>query len=134
MKKIIFFIVILAVVAGSYMYFQEKSPKPLATNDITWSFSTEEAEGMNPPQTEVTLKVPDESLVVGTFDGSCSLVAKEQFLTNQVSGVLCWFAGGGVELGVFNENGKTILKKGVVDEGGAEEEGFRGNFETIREL
>lgn len=125
---------LITVGVGTYIYFKDESPKPLRAEDITWSFSTEEAEGMNPPQTEVTIKLPDESIVVGTYDGSCSQIAQEQLLANELSGVLCWYAAGGTEIGVFQENGKTILKNGSVDEGSAEMEGFRGNFETIREL
>lgn len=137
MKKIIYFAVLLVFLISTYIYFKDESSKPLTADNITWSFNTQEPVGdidVTPPQTRVTLKVPNERLEVGTYNGTCSEITEEQLLDNEIHGVICWFAGGGIELGIFNENGKVVLKKGEVDEGSAEEEGFRGDFKLVREL
>ena len=50
---------------------------------------------------------------------------------SEKTGVICWWAGGGSDIGIFEEGGKLVLKVGSLDEGSAEIPGFRGNFQTI---
>lgn len=127
-------IILLVVIASIYLSFnyqQKQNPAPIA---ITWSFETKEAEGMNPPQTKVTVSIDGKDSNAGIYDGTCASVEPTELESGELSGVLCWWAGGGTEIGVFKENGKMILKKRSMDEGTAEEEGFRGNFQTVLEL
>lgn len=88
------------------------------------------------PQTTVTLFADGSDVYTGTFTGSCSTIDGTSWTLQEgeVGGVVCWFAGGGNEVGVFSENGDYVVKVGDLDEGGAETPGFRGNFKTIVEL
>lgn len=81
---------------------------------------------------EVSITYKGEKRVVGTYPGSCSIVEDSSWplLENELTGVICWFAGGGSEVGVFYEDGKRVVKVGALEEGTAETEGFRGDFET----
>jgi hypothetical protein len=83
--------------------------------------------------TRLSIAIGQEVRPLGVYPGSC----REQdtdFLPNQESKVVCWFGGGGNEIGVFNENGVRVVKVGDLDEGGAGEPGFRGNFKTVLDL
>jgi hypothetical protein len=77
------------------------------------------------------MHLSDKNYNVGVFDGSCAEVPFSELLKDEVDGVFCWWAGGGIELGVFNEGGKFVMKKGKVEEGTAEGNGFRGDFEVM---
>lgn len=95
-------------------------------------------------KTSVALFVDGERRELGVYTGSCSVLGGEESLRSlvegEVTGVICWFAGGGDELGVFYENNAYVVKKGVIEEGPlvrdpdaltAEEPGLRGRFETL---
>ncbi len=104
---------------------------------FTWSFQnagTEEETGA--PMTVVTLRADGAPYEVGTYQGSCAVIEGSgwELQENELSGAICWFAGGGTEIGVFREGGKIIVKTGQLDEGSAEEPGFRGNFKALIEL
>jgi len=88
------------------------------------------------PITAVILRVNGVAYDVGTYTGSCFVIGESewQYLDNEVTGVICWWAGGGSEVGVFRENGALVVKTGELDEGSAETPGFRGNFRTLFEL
>lgn len=100
-----------------------------------WAFvpDGEEAE-TGAPMTKVALTVNNVRRELGRFQGTCSRREDADLLPDEKSAVLCWFAGGGTELGVFEEDGKLVVKQGVVDEGSAEEDGFRGDFRTVLAL
>lgn len=85
------------------------------------------------PLTMVALRVNGEQRAIGVYDGSCAVIEESQWqlMENEVSGVICWFAGGGKEIGVFREGEQFVVKEGDVDEGSAETEGFRGNFKAL---
>ncbi len=109
------------------------------TPTLAWIFSdkgTDEATGV--PHTQVSLTMNDKRYDAGTYEGNCSQIASAnsswQLLAGEQSGVICWWAGGGIELGVFEENGKLLIKKGLLDEGGEQTPGLRGNFETLLPL
>ena len=116
------------------------SPKPGAykASDLSWKFNAKgEDSNTHAPKTEVVLVTPKGSYTIGTYTGSCSEVSANtawKLLTGEVEGVICYFAGGGTEVGVFNEGAKQVVKVGDVEEGSAESAGFRGNFKTVLEL
>ncbi len=85
------------------------------------------------PQTQVTLVEGGKSHIIGTYDGSCA-VMEGDYLEYEVSKVICWFAGGGHEVGVFEEPGQVVVRVGEVDEGASGIEGFRGNFTLVKRL
>lgn len=85
------------------------------------------------PQTSVTLVADGLPRDLGTFGGKCFVVDESAWplLPSEHSGAICYFAGGGTELGIFEENGSTTVRKGAVDEGSAETPGTRGGFKTL---
>jgi hypothetical protein len=116
---------------------------PGALPPISW-LTTEGVydESLSMPHTEVSLKIgcpegmsPCTPRIVkaGTFAGSCNVIEHMQS-ENQLTGILCWFGGGGDEIGVFEENGAFVLKRGEVGESTPGAPAFRGNFTTITAL
>lgn len=87
------------------------------------------------PKTNVMLNNGGTSYVIGTMDGSCFDILQSEWplLADQgeFAGAICWWAGGGKEIGVFSDGGRALIKVGEIEEGTAEEEGFRGNFQTL---
>jgi len=112
--------------------------KPESTDtSIRWEFGlVSEDPETGTPMREVSITYKGERRVVGTFPGSCSVVEDSSWplLDNELTGVICWWAGGGAEVGVFYEDGKRVVKEGILEEGTAEEQGFRGAFEIAFSL
>jgi len=107
---------------------------PISREDIVWSFvEKEESDGLNPPRSEVSLQIKDKKYSAGIYDGSCATQNTEMII-NQISRTICWWAGGGTEIGVFVEDKKTVLKRRPVDEGSAEYPSFVAPFEVLLEL
>jgi hypothetical protein len=110
---------------------------------LTWIFT--EAlpdESLSMLRTQVALRVGcfqgetqcnERTIEAGTFAGLCSIIEQPES-SDELTGVLCWFAGAGDEIGVFEENEILVLKKGELGEPTAETAGFRGNFTTITQL
>ncbi len=126
----------LGVAAGWIWYIRTNQPlitEPLR-QEFTWSFIDRGVDAeTSVPKTDVALRVAGVDVPLGTFDGTCTAIAGSAwpFLANEVSGAICYFAGGGKEIGVFEEGGKLVLKVGDVDEGDAEHPGTRSNFVTL---
>lgn len=121
-------------------------PQPIradAVPPLSWIFT--EAlpdESLSMPRTQVGLKVGcamnqtgcmERIVDAGTFAGLCSIIEHPES-PNELTGVLCWFAGAGDEIGVFERNGVLELQRGEIAEPTAETDGFRGNFVTITTL
>ena len=109
--------------------------KLVVYSDVNWKFTTlKEIGGV--PRTAVTVVQNGISRPVGEYDGSCFVIENSEWalLQNEESGVICWFAGGGSEIGIFKEGSARVVKEGVVDEGSAEEPGVRGGFKTLFSL
>lgn len=106
------------------------------TPTYTWIVSDAGTNASGVPHTNASLRIGNKEYPLGVFEGSCAEIDGTiwQYAPNEKAGLVCWFAGGGVELGVFEENGALFLKKGLVDEGTAETAGTRGPFEVIKEL
>lgn len=99
----------------------------------SWEFLQIEEQADGIPRVSVQLWVQDKPRTVGTFEGSCA-TSYEDLLPGETEKVVCWYAGGGTEIGLFSEGGRFVVKRGDVDEGSAEVPGFRGNFNTLFEL
>jgi hypothetical protein len=121
-------IVILGGVAFTVFRHDTKVPEGPMTYE--WEFS-ERAEKDGIPQTQVTLIASGKSIDAGTYEGSCSEMDSD-FLEYEKSKVVCWFAGGGHEIGVFEEPGQVVVRAGEVDEGASGVPGFRGNFTLVK--
>ena len=94
-----------------------------------------EKEGI--PYTRVSLSYNNHVYPLDTYAGPCFLIEESsgwEFLPNEETGLICYYAGGGVELGVFNRNGVRTIEQGAIEEPTAESEGVRGNFSVIKAL
>jgi len=118
---------------------QETATTTQPVSQWQWGFEDagEDAES-GAPKTRVTLRNGETSYVIGSFLGSCVdmrasswKIAEDE---GELAGAVCWWAGGGNEIGVFSEEGKAVVKIGELDEGDAENSSFRGNFVTRFEI
>lgn len=102
---------------------------------LYWGFE-EAGEKDSVSQTKVSLKAGPVLYDLGTYPGTCFDMKGSSWKmdANEIAGAICWFAGGGHELGVFDENGRVTIKEGILDEGDEETGGYRGDFETIIEV
>lgn len=85
------------------------------------------------PKTQVRLKIAGIDVPLGIYTGTCFDIEDSswEYLRGEVAGAICWWAGGGQEIGVFEEDGELVLKQGEIEEGTAEGGGFRGNFKPL---
>jgi len=107
---------------------------------INWKFESA-GEKDYVPQTKVTAIVSSKPHVVGVFAGTCSEIGPsggvdgKGLLAGELSGVQCWYAGGGNEIGLFAiEDGGVEIMVGELDEGSAENAGVRGNFKIRTDI
>ncbi|MFA6050051.1 MAG: hypothetical protein WC761_02535 [Candidatus Paceibacterota bacterium] len=139
-KNILLAVVLMAlgaVAAVAVINYKEEVSKQQAPQSYTWTFKDKgEEEGTGAPLTEVSLTYGDTTKIVGTYQGSCAVIdgATWKLLLGEKSGVICWFAGGGSEIGIFEENGQMVLKVGGVEEGDAETPGSRAGFKAVMSL
>lgn len=136
------------LIAGAWYHATKtKAPEPASADQeaeqaaaggaiapaIAWEFmDAGEVDGI--PQTRVKVFIDGETHELGVSQGSCAELTAENLEENQVSGALCWYAGAGDEYGVFIENERYVVKKGVQEEPTAESAGFRGDFEVLLSL
>ena len=129
-------IVTTIVILGGLAYFLQKSglvmratPR-LATSTYVWNVNSAGEDSQGTPHSQIELIVPGNQYNTGTYAGICQIIdgVAWKFIRNEVSGVLCWWAGGGDEIGVFEEGNRTVIRHGLLDEGDAENPGTRGNF------
>lgn len=100
---------------------------------LEWRTLSEPEDTDGTPQTRVVLLADGREYDAGVYPGSCHSddPASEHPLPYEKSYIVCWWAGGGYELGVFQEGNAYVLKRGELDEGTAEMAGFRGNFQKL---
>ena len=73
-------------------------------------------DGIDAPKTTVLLQIDTQKYTVGTYAGTCFDRHRDEMGDGEISGVRCWWAGGGDDVGVFSEQGKMVLKQRVLDE------------------
>ena len=104
------------------------------------SWQTKSITGGDTPKTSVSVAIDGALYDLGIYTGTCTEIGKsggidgKGLLANELSAVQCYFAGGGDEIGVFQEDGKVSIKKGMLDEGSEEAPSLRGNFVIFRTL
>ena len=152
-KAVIVVIAALIIVAGLAFIFKDsvmgKGPSMTATttastatdgkkpaHQFDWTFTAQPDNATTGvPSTKVSFSIDGGATRdVGTFDGNCFTILGSawEFQQNEASGAICYFAGGGTEIGVFNQtDGSLSVQKGDVDEGSAETPGTRGNFTEL---
>ena len=153
MKKIITAVVIVSLAYLTFVAATKKNEPevandmkaneavPVNTNTYVWKFEDMGTDANSMPTTKVTLTVNGKSYDAGSYSGSCVEVKAgamgvtgELADAGEVSRVQCWFAGGGNEVGVYDIDGKVVLKVGEVGEGEVGGAPFRGNFKTLLEI
>lgn len=107
--------------------------RPPAPPKYSWEFLQIEEQADGIPRVSVQFWAGNKPRTVGTFEGSCS-ASREDLLPNELEKVVCWYAGGGTEIGLFREGERFVVKRGDLDEGSAEVAGLRGNFEALFEF
>jgi hypothetical protein len=132
----IFVFVVAIVVLGAFFLMEQRAVVPISSSQaaprtFSWRFDTTESDDGLLPRTHVALITNGDVYNAGMYAGHCSEILSENLLQNEISGVLCWWAGAGDELGVFREGDQYILKRGTQEEPTAESEGFRGDFQQI---
>ncbi|MEK7098734.1 MAG: hypothetical protein AAB908_02420 [Patescibacteria group bacterium] len=134
MKTAAFVFVFIVLGAGLSLWYIENH-KGMPFESYSWNFE-ELGEDSGVPRTEVALKVGPDYHTIGTYTGTCFDMKGSSWKmdANEIAGAVCWWAGGGQEIGVYNENGRIVVKVGDLDEGTAETGGFRGNFKTVLEI
>ena len=124
---------IFAILAGvGFVVFWHDTAAPAGTAAYEWRFS-EKGERDGIPQTQVSLVAKGKVHVIGTYEGTCAQ-QEGDYLEYEVSKAICWYAGGGHEVGVFEEPGQIVVRVGEVDEGTSGIEGFRGNFVLVKTI
>ena len=119
----------------------ESTEMPPATSppiSIDWNFvdSTKVGDDFSGPSTEVSIVINRNEYYIAGVAGSCFVIEDSdwELYPGETTGVICWWAGGGTEIGIFEEGGELIVKTGVIDEGTAETEGFRGGFRILGKI
>lgn len=115
MKKIVPLLVV-AILMGILALAVYRSQSPVSSPVFSWSFITEDADSIDAPKTTVFLHMDTQKYTVGTYAGTCFDRPREEMGDGEMSGVRCWWAGGGDDVGVFSEQGKMVLKQRVLDE------------------
>ena len=145
--------VLAALLAGWWFFLfysqQSEAPAPDVVQTDTeisadpesqwqWQFESAGEDVSGAPKTKVTLQNGVTGYQVGTYLGSCVDIKASSWKIaedeGELAGAICWWAGGGNEIGVFSEEGKAVVKVGVLDEGSAETPAFRGDFVTLFEI
>ena len=140
-------IIILAGIAwymwgGAGQKVADTSPDnaPLSGKIVpNWKFESQGVdETIGAERTKVTLILGDTTYDAGTYNGSCAEIGAtggvdgKGLVAGEVSGVQCWFAGGGDEVGLFSKDGTLTLQHGELGEPQGDGTGaFRGNFKTL---
>jgi len=127
-------VAVVLVAGGVIWYLRQPGPNAPLAEEFTWSFIDRGVEATTSiPKTAVALRVAGVDVPLGTYDGNCFAVAGSQWplLTHELSGAICYWAGGGKEIGVFEEGSKLVLKEGDVGEGSNDSPGVRGNFKPF---
>jgi len=142
---------VVLLIAIYFVFTTDKAQAPsVATSTAqsaqakVFSWSLEDAgtdESIGAPRTKISLVADGVAYDAGTYNGSCQTITAnggvdgKGLLTGEIAGVQCWFAGGGDEIGIFNEDGALVLKHGFLDEPqGDGTGGTRGGFTAILSL
>lgn len=101
------------------------------TEGFAWTYQTVENKDTGEIKTRVFLLTPTKKYDTGLYSGTCSQMKSSNLIEGEISAVLCWYAGFGDEIGVFKDSNGYVVKHGEVQEGTAEDKGFRGNYKEI---
>lgn len=134
MKPILGLVAIAGIVLLGALFVMRggSAPPPdTAERTFSWRLEPREPDGTLPPSTHVSLITGGDIYDLGRYAGSCAQVPDEELLPGEVAALLCWWAGAGDEIGVFKEGDRYVVKQGIQEEGTAEGDGFRGDFQEL---
>jgi hypothetical protein len=142
-RNLFYLVAICALLAAGYFMLRadqriqapvrtETVPASDAPRTFSWRFTSfEGTEDGLPPRTDVALITNGDTYNLGGYPGSCAELAPAELLPGEVSGVLCWWAGAGDEIGVFTLEDGYVVRRGFQEEPTAETAGSRGNFNDL---
>lgn len=145
MKPFIVGALILALLVGGSWYLLQPEPTPEAepvdltvadapqAPTVVWESTIVREDEFAAPISEVHAIVEGTRYDLGTSTGSCAEMTTD-LLVNEAGAYVCWFAGAGTEFALFERGGVITLEKGVIEEGSAEYEGYRGDFTVIHTI
>jgi hypothetical protein len=126
---------VLLVVAGAGWYFYQTRvvSETVLKEQFEWAFSSSTVSATGDRlQTSVNLRIADVDVPVGTFVGNCAEIdgTNWKLLSGELSGIVCIDGEVGVEVGVFEEAGTLVLKRGEIT-GSDPATAERSDFEPI---
>lgn len=126
-------VVVLVVAYVAYLRTQSPLNTEPVRQEFEWSFVQSGTRPSGAPSTDVTLRVAGVDVPLGTYVGECFAIPGSSWplLKDELTGAICYWAGAGTEIGVFEEGGSLVLKEGDIEEGSAEVPGVRGNFRPL---
>lgn len=88
------------------------------------------------PLINVSLSLNGKEYSIGAYEGSCAEIGVPEWplLDGEKAGLACWFESAGTEIGVFEEQGRLVLKKAPLSVGVDGSSITRGTFEMVRGL
>ena len=88
------------------------------------------------PLINVSLSLNGKEYSIGTYEGACAEIGVPEWplLGGEKAGIACWFENAGTEIGVFEEQGRLVLKKAPLAVGADGSSITRGAFEMIRRI
>lgn len=84
------------------------------------------------PIVSVKVQINGVGYDLGTAEGTCNGPQSFPLLKDQLGSYICWWAGGGTEFGLFRSGDNLVIRRGVIEEGSEEHEGYRGDFKDIK--
>lgn len=100
MKKFIVTLLVILII-GYVVYLFQKPDNVIP--DIQWTYNASFIDDDVDPSTKVTLDIAGKSYDLGTYTGSCFEREDLEKNMHEISGIRCWWAGAGDDLGVFQE-------------------------------
>lgn len=88
------------------------------------------------PLMNVALSLNRKEYSIGAYAGVCAEIGVPEWplLEGEKAGMACWFENAGIEIGVFEEQGRLVLKKAPLTVGTDGASITRGAFEMIRRI
>lgn len=135
MKYLLGFMTLILLAGGAWYVMMGEKGEPLAPSDFSWVIEEAGDSEAYIPSSKVSLRVGGDigkTYDVGIIPLPC-FAGRTDFKKDEheLSQLICWFAGGGKEIGVFFEEGAYLVKEGDIDEGSFDIPSFRGNFKTL---
>jgi len=157
LKIAIGILLLVGVIVGVYVFTSKQVAAPVTTvekpekvqatstpvlsklvaHDISWKIIETETNAYGTPHAEISVTIDGVEKVVGTYPGICHEMTASGgidgtgLVEGELAAVQCYWAGGGDEIGVFENGTGTVIKIGEMNEGTSQTLFFRGNFKAI---